>query len=271
MPRFVSVMHEQPQSIAGESNTGVGIGPLPQHILTVWMLSPQTHRNPQHRQMYLQWVNQVSSSLYQAARPHEQPAAGWAFIGRNETDRVDTDGTGTHMVHMDCAFPATLALGVLQGIVEGDEADRHLRMAESLTATCVQMYETPTGLAPEQTLFSSTGIILPSPPVARNSHLLQPHTVQSIFLMWRATHDPRYRQAGWRIFEALETHCRGPHGYSGVANVFDLPPSTTSIQQSVFLTQTLKYLLLLFAEDSVLPLDDVVFSQAAHPFPLDPL
>jgi hypothetical protein len=271
MPSFVTVMHAQPQSVpAGESVRRVGIGSHPEHILNAWVLSPQTHRNPQYRQMYLQWVNQISKNQFQAARTHEQPAAGWAHVGWHDADAADGSKP---MEHADCAFPAILAFGVLQGIVTGDEADEHLRMAESLTATCVQLHETPTGLAPERTLFSPTGAILPGPPAAsaHNAHVLPPQTVQSLFFMWRATHDPQYRQAGWRIFEALEKFCRGPHGFFGVNNVFALPPSATTTQQSVFLTQTLKYLLLLFAEDSVLPLEDIVLSHAAHPFPLDPL
>lgn len=42
------------------------------------------------------------------------------------------------------------------------------------------------------------------------------------------------------------------------------------VQQSFFLAETLKYLLLLFSDDSVIPLDSWVFNTEAHPMPVLP-
>ena len=39
--------------------------------------------------------------------------------------------------------------------------------------------------------------------------------------------------------------------------------------ESFFIAETLKYLFLLFADDSVLPLDQIVFNTEAHPFAMD--
>jgi hypothetical protein len=36
--------------------------------------------------------------------------------------------------------------------------------------------------------------------------LLRPETVESLFYMWRYTHDERYRRWGWQIFEASIAH-----------------------------------------------------------------
>lgn len=39
--------------------------------------------------------------------------------------------------------------------------------------------------------------------------------------------------------------------------------------ESFFIAETLKYLFLLFSDDSVLALDEIVFNTEAHPFPID--
>lgn len=38
--------------------------------------------------------------------------------------------------------------------------------------------------------------------------------------------------------------------------------------ESFFIAETLKYLFLLFSDDDVLPLDEIVFNTEAHPFPI---
>ena len=40
--------------------------------------------------------------------------------------------------------------------------------------------------------------------------------------------------------------------------------------QSFFIAETLKYLFLLYSDDSVIPLDQWVLNTEAHPFPLIP-
>ena len=75
------------------------------------------------------------------------------------------------------------------------------------------------------------------------------------FVLWRATHQPKYRDYAWKIVHAIEDR-RTPSGgyriYSG-------------IQEPAFLSATLKYLYLTFSEDTVLPSDQWVFNEAGHP------
>lgn len=40
------------------------------------------------------------------------------------------------------------------------------------------------------------------------------------------------------------------------------------LQESFFLAETMKYLLLIFADDELLPLDKWTFNTEAHPFPV---
>ena len=60
----------------------------------------------------------------------------------------------------------------------------------------------------------------------------------------------------------------GSGGYTGVRDVFNDKVPTDDVQQSFFIAETLKYLYLLFSEDSVLPLDSWVLNTEAHPFPI---
>lgn len=86
--------------------------------------------------------------------------------------------------------------------------------------------------------------------------------------MWRLTHDNRYREYAWSAAQALHRHCRTGFGYSGIHNVMSVPASKDNTQQSFFLAETLKYLYLIFSNDSLLPLESWVFNTEAHPLPV---
>jgi hypothetical protein len=59
-----------------------------------------------------------------------------------------------------------------------------------------------------------------------SNHLtkFRPETVESLFIAFRLTGDPRYREYGWKIFQAIETHCRvETGGYASIINVDEVP------------------------------------------------
>lgn len=101
-----------------------------------------------------------------------------------------------------------------------------------------------------------------------SNYILRPETVESYFIMWRLTHDQKYRDWGWEVVQALELNCRTKYGYSGIKNVYANPVQHDNIQQSFFLAETLKYLYLLFSDDSLLSFDEWVFNTEAHPLPI---
>ena len=70
------------------------------------------------------------------------------------------------------------------------------------------------------------------------------------------------------FLQALEKNCHVDHGYSGIRDVYSSQSPKDDVQQSFFITETLKYLYLLFSDDSVLPLDQWVFNTEAHPLPV---
>ena len=70
--------------------------------------------------------------------------------------------------------------------------------------------------------------------------------------------------------QALEKNCRVENGYSGIRDVFSSPSVKDDVQQSFFIAETLKYLYLLFSDDSEISLDNWVFNTEAHPLPVLP-
>ena len=107
--------------------------------------------------------------------------------------------------------------------------------------------------------------------------MLRPETVESYFIMWRITHDEKYRDWGWEVIEALDKYCKTKEGgYSGIRNVWANNNNNNiaegdqkdDVQQSWFLAETLKYLYLLFCDDDVISLDKWVFNTEAHPLPI---
>lgn len=56
------------------------------------------------------------------------------------------------------------------------------------------------------------------------SKICRPETVESLFIAYRLTGDNIYRKWGWRIFQAIEKHCKvETGGYAAVLNVEELP------------------------------------------------
>ena len=182
----------------------------------------------------------------------------------------------------------------------------HLDVAIELARTCVSMYtSSPTGLAPEITHFPASGLkeggkgnekvfrysdLLIKKKDAHN--LLRPETVESLFLLYRVTGRDEWRDAGWAMWRAWEKHARvASGGYAGVDSVVDVVAEDTKEtekhennarraltridlnridkMESFWLSETLKYLFLLFTDDPlVVPLQCFVFNTEAHPLPV---
>jgi mannosidase alpha-like ER degradation enhancer 2 len=68
---------------------------------------------------------------------------------------------------------------------------------------------------------------------------------------------------GRTFFEGIVKHCRTEAGYTTLKDV--VTKEKGDLMPSYFLTETLKYLYLLFAPDSTLDLRKVVFNTEAHP------
>ncbi|PWN53950.1 hypothetical protein IE53DRAFT_383526 [Violaceomyces palustris] len=165
------------------------------------------------------------------------------------------------------------------------------RVGHELIRTCVDTYTgTKTGLAPEIAFFRTPqegkvaeqedwfikkslptrfGDEEPVPLIdARN--ILRPETVESLFIAFQLSGgDEMYREWGWRIFEAFEKHCKvAEGGYASIDNVESDDPRKLDRMETFWLSETLKYLYLLFSDQELVPLSEWVFNTEAHPLPV---
>ncbi|KAI8820688.1 glycoside hydrolase [Fimicolochytrium jonesii] len=135
-----------------------------------------------------------------------------------------------------------------------------LDIGRSITHTCWEAYKrTPTGLGPDEWVMDTM--------VAKDTnYFLRPETIESIFYMWRFTHDETYREMGRAFAASLNKHCKLANGFSGLLDVSSKGPANhRDLQESFFLAETLKYLYLLFADDDTIPLEAFVFNTEGHP------
>ncbi|KAL1951025.1 hypothetical protein VTO73DRAFT_174 [Trametes versicolor] len=200
--------------------------------------------------------------------------------------------------HLICFFGGSLMLGaVTTGAavqpVSIPPHTKHLnakglrdwKTGVELIETCMRTHETATGLSPEIVHFrvpkdGLSGSNMPddwyikgakpgAPAPYDARYILRPETVESLFIAYRLTGDQRYRDYGWQIFQAIERHCKiETGGYASIFNVAAVPVEHEDKMETFFMSETLKYLYLLFEDDSVLPLSKYVFNTEAHPFPI---
>jgi mannosyl-oligosaccharide alpha-1,2-mannosidase len=100
---------------------------------------------------------------------------------------------------------------------------------------------------------------------ARN-YILRPEAIESVWYMYRITGSSHWREAGWRMFLAVDQHTSTEYGNSAIDDVTKLTPELNDEMESFWLAETLKYFYLLFAEEDVVSLDEWVLNTEAHPF-----
>ncbi|XP_072387940.1 mannosyl-oligosaccharide 1,2-alpha-mannosidase IA-like isoform X1 [Diabrotica undecimpunctata] len=170
------------------------------------------------------------------------------------------------MDHLGC-FSGGL-LGLASKTLKNDQSNKYMKVAEEITRTCHESYDrTATKLGPESFRFTE-GSEARALKTSEKYYILRPEVIETYFYMYRLTKDPKYRDWGWEAVQALEKHCRVAGGFTGLKNVYAEDPQQDDVQQSFFLAETLKYLYLLFSDDSLLSLDEWVFNTEAHPLPI---
>ncbi|KAK9318597.1 glycoside hydrolase [Lipomyces starkeyi] len=227
-----------------------------------------------YRQMYDESMAGVKKRLMQKSLP-----SGLTYVA--ELDHGIDGALSPKMDHLVCFLPGNLALGSTGGyplhiaqrtswtITQASD----MKLAKDLARTCYEMYRvTKTGIAPEIVYFNTDTKGTEDISIKwQDSHNLQrPETVESLFIMWRITKDPIYREWGWEIFEAFRKYAHLPDGtgYTCLESVNEVPPRPRDNMESFWMAETLKYLYLLFEDDdSILPLEKVVFNTEAHPMP----
>jgi len=99
-------------------------------------------------------------------------------------------------------------------------------------------------------------------------HLLRPEFVESTYFLYRATRDPYYLEVGKKVLKSLQKYARVVCGYAAVKDVRTLQHEDR--MDSFVITETFKYLYLLFAkeEEMFLDISQFVFTTEAHLLPL---
>ncbi|CAH8533804.1 unnamed protein product [Heterobilharzia americana] len=97
---------------------------------------------------------------------------------------------------------------------------------------------------------------------------LRPEFAESTYFLYRATKHPFYLHVGKQIIDDLNKYTRTKCGYATIHNVME--KSKEDRMESFFLSETLKYLYLLFDESNPVNKNehDYVFSTQAHLFPI---
>ncbi|KQS29861.1 uncharacterized protein Dere_GG18934, isoform C [Drosophila erecta] len=224
-----------------------------EYLLKAWLQSGQT--DEEAREMYDEAMLAILDKMVRTS------PGGLTYVSDLKFDRLEHK-----MDHLACFSGGLFALGAATW--QNDYTDKYMEVGKGITNTCHESYiRAPTQLGPEAFRFSEA-VEARALRSQEKYYILRPETFESYFVLWRLTHDQKYRDWGWEAVLALEKHCRTAHGYCGLRNVYQQEPQKDDVQQSFFLAETLKYLYLLFSDDSVLPLDEWVFNTEAHPLPI---
>eukprot|EP01119_Soliformovum_irregulare_P019844 TRINITY_DN6364_c1_g3_i1.p1 TRINITY_DN6364_c1_g3~~TRINITY_DN6364_c1_g3_i1.p1 ORF type:complete len:351 (+),score=82.20 TRINITY_DN6364_c1_g3_i1:442-1494(+) len=217
-----------------------------EYLLKVWLLGGKT--NIQIRKLYDESVDGMIKYCLRRSNPSKS-----LFVSHYKQGNLSME-----MDHLSCFVPGMLMLGA-----HGNTSQRDISVAKELLITCINMYAcSVSGLAPETTKFVAEKDWQMQDP----RYMLRPETLESIFIMHRLTNDPGWREHGWKIFEAIRRNCRTPSGYTGIKDVGLIETQGDDIMQGFFMSETMKYLYLLFSSADVIPLEEYVFNTEAHPF-----
>ena len=239
-----------------------------EYLLKQWVLTGKKEKR--FKEMYETAVNGIVKNLVM----HESLESGrlWYLAEKKASGAMSKK-----MDHLVCFFPGLLALGHMHGalfdraLLMHHGLSDHLELAEALLRTCFLMYESqPMHLAPEIVHFEKKVGMFVKDADAHN--LLRPETVESLLILYRVTKDEKYREWGWKIFQAFEKHSKiASGGYSSIKKVTADRPEYMDKMESFFLGETLKYFFLLFADEDLFPLDTYVFNTEGMCFKNDSL
>lgn len=192
----------------------------------------------------------------------EHTPSGLTYIGEYKSgNRVDKK-----MDHLACFMGGLFALTVMYVPLNQTDKQIYHELAVNITNTCHESYiRTPTKIGPEAFHFERQETEAQAIKPNERYYILRPEVVEAYFYLWRLTKDQKYRDWAWDATQAFEKHCKTENGYSGIKDVYEPNPSKDDVQQSFFVAETLKYLYLVFSDDSVISLDNYVFNTEAHP------
>ncbi|WIA21674.1 hypothetical protein OEZ85_000844 [Tetradesmus obliquus] len=219
--------------------------------------------------------DEVSLRLYTSAmrgmRKHilNITSSGTAWLSDVSWDPKTGSVThGSSMQHLACFAGATIALGHMHGINTASQPGEpdDLAVAEAIAGGCYQMYrQSPSGLNAHAV--DSLNGTHATPTAGQAYYDQQPELLESLFYLWRITGNATYRDWGWQIFRAMRMWTRLPNGaFACLASPTQAPFNYIDNTQEWWLSESMKYLWLLFSDHSVLPLEEWVINTEGHPY-----
>ncbi|KAI7847141.1 glycoside hydrolase [Circinella umbellata] len=268
-------------------NVGAGGDSFYEYLIKNYILSEK-----QDEKVLEAWVNAVNSiEKYLLSPTQEDPNVQFVATITNMTVKYQSD-------ELICFWPGNILLGISQ--MSGDTT-RQQKFAQTFMNSCLETwFQTETGLAPEiwswnpktlatqkNTKDEPNGTVSDPdnseynaekskrPFTIRSSvYGLRPETIESVFYYDRivggTAEDPEYyKTVGWKIFQSIEKYTKTESGYSIIKDVDDASSTAKlDFQESFYFAETLKYLYLLFSDDSCMSLNDYVYTTEAHPLKL---
>jgi mannosyl-oligosaccharide alpha-1,2-mannosidase len=99
-------------------------------------------------------------------------------------------------------------------------------------------------------------------------YILRPEAIESVFILWRITGDPWFRETAWDMFEAVSKATATQYANAAVLDVNHVGSAQEDYMESFWMAETLKYFYLCFVDPEVISLDEFVLNTEAHPFRL---
>ena len=159
------------------------------------------------------------------------------------SDMTSGKRTATRTGALDAFFPGLLALG-------GD-----LNRARALQDSMFRMWQVH-GIEPEVYDYRSGRVV-------SGGYPLRPEIVESTYILYQKTKDPKYLAMGQTMWNDFVKYCRTDVAYAGLQSVES--KEKADYMHSFLLAETFKYFYLLFAPDKTLDINKVVFNTEAHP------
>ncbi|CAF0791171.1 unnamed protein product [Didymodactylos carnosus] len=224
-----------------------------EYLLKSWLLSGK--KDERARIMFYDAMKAAEEAMLR-----KTPTTNLLYFGDQKSGHLDLQ-----MGHLTC-FVGGL-YGLSSQYVLNNDSKYQMDIAKGIAQTCHESYiRSATRLGPEAFHFERQDVEAKSLRENEKYYILRPEAIETWFYLWRLTHEQIYRDWAWDAIISLEKYCRVDGGYTGIRDVYSVPPSHDDVQQSFFLAETLKYLYLIYTEDSVIQLNKYVFNTEAHPF-----
>ncbi|KAG8451584.1 hypothetical protein GDO86_003689 [Hymenochirus boettgeri] len=196
-----------------------------EYLIKSWLMSAQ--QDNEAKDMYYKALEAIEAHLIRKS------VGGLTYIAEWRGGILDHK-----MGHLTCFAAGMLALGAKGAPTL--KREHYMDLASEIANTCHESYaRTDTKLGPEVFRFDF-GAEATATRLGERYYLLRPEVVESYVYLWRLTHNPKYREWGWEIVQALEKYCRIESGFSGIRDVYNTSPNHDNIQQSFFMSETLK-------------------------------